>query len=94
MVISDPELYRKMIGLWQCTKIPGLQARIDGASVKFSWDGERKGAHTLALTPQMFFKLEPVEIRDMLELAITQRNKVNAKQWRNDFRAFSKNPLE
>ncbi len=94
MVISDPELYRKMIGLWQCTKIPGLQARLSGDQVHFTWQGEHKGFVTVTLSSAMFLQLEPVEIRDILEHSITERHGFDAKKYRNDFRGFTSNPLK
>jgi hypothetical protein len=41
----------------------------------------------------MFAKLEPVELMEIVENAIYERHGIYAKQWRNDFRGFSKNPL-
>ena len=42
----------------------------------------------------MFFQLEPVEIRDILENSITERHGFDAKEYRNDFRGFTSNPLK
>ena len=93
-MIFERDIYRKMVGLWQITKIPGLQARLDGDRVHFTWQGEHKGFVTVTLSSAMFFQLEPVEIRDILENSITERHGFDAKEYRNDFRGFTSNPLK
>ncbi len=92
-MIDDLEFDRKLIGLWQLTRIPMLKAALNGTKVEFTWQGGRKGKPTVSLPVPMFIKLEPVEIMEVVENAIQERDGVHAKQWRSDFRGFSKNPL-
>lgn len=88
-MIEDADFYRKMIGLWQITKIPMLKASVIGDQIDFTW---AQGAG-LSLPVSMFLRLEPVEILEILEKTIEERYKINAKQWRSDLRGFTKNPL-
>ena len=84
-MIFEGDIYRKMVGLWQITKIPGLQASLDGDRVHFTWQGEHKGFVTVTLSSAMFFQLEN---------SITERHGFDAKEYRNDFRGFTSNPLK
>jgi hypothetical protein len=92
-MIEEVEFDRKLIGLWQLTKIPMLKATLNGTRVEFTWQGEHRGRPTVSLPMAMFEKLEPVELMQIVENSIQERHGVYAQQWRSDFRGFSKNPL-
>ena len=92
-MITDDDFYRKMIGLWQLTKIPMLKASVAGDQIGFTWQHGFAERPTVSLPISMFAKLEPGELMEIVENAIYERHGIYAKQWRNDFRGFSKNPL-
>ena len=87
-MIDDPTFAVKMLGIWQMSKIPNLKARFEGDKVVFTWGNNRP---ITFLMRELIEQLEPVEILEILERHLSVEG-VPVK--RNDFRHFSKNPLE
>tara|TARA_R100000781_G_scaffold27375_4_gene20359 strand:- start:1485 stop:1754 length:270 start_codon:yes stop_codon:yes gene_type:complete len=89
-MIEDPTFAVKMLGIWQMSEIPNLKARFANDQVIFSWGNDRL---ITSLPRQLIEKLEPIEILQLLERHLSVEG-APVRQWRNDFRHFTKNPLE
>jgi|TARA_A100001391_G_C4863914_1_gene223316 hypothetical protein len=89
-MIEDPAFALKMLGIWQMSEVPNLKARFENDQVVFSWGNDRLIA---SLSRQLIEQLEPIEILELLERHLSVEG-APVRKWRNDFRHFTKNPLE
>ena len=89
-MIEDPTFAVKMLGIWQMSEIPNLKARFENDQVVFSWGNDRL---ITSLPRKLIEQLEPIEILQLLERHLSVEG-APVRQWRNDFRHFTKNPLE
>ena len=89
-MIEDPTFAVKMLGIWQMSEIPNLKARFENDEVIFSWGNDRL---ITSLPRKLIEQLEPIEILQLLERHLSVEG-APVRQWRNDFRHFTKNPLE
>lgn len=63
MVSHDPLLYQKVIGMFQLLRHTDMQMVITGDSVEIG----RSGRRALRLPLAIFYRLEPVEIIEMIQ---------------------------
>ena len=84
---------KKMIGLWQMFNLPSLQATVIHDTVKFTFKHKGAERNIIAMPTNLFMHLEPVEIRDVLEGALSRYYGIDGKIFRSDLRGFSKNPF-
>jgi hypothetical protein len=89
MMGSDEETYLKMVAVWSITKIPDLKMELVGSSFKISC----KFGFISGMDSGLFYRVEPIEIVQLIEGKFEEQFGQSGLQYRNTFKGFKKNPF-
>jgi len=92
-ILTNEDVYLKMIGVWQIYKIAGLSAKMTGNNVQFTFVYKGKEVPIITMPSSLFLQLAPVEIRDVIERSITNSYKIDGRLFRADLNGFTKDPF-
>ena len=92
-ILTNEDVYLKMIGVWQIYKIAGLSAKMTGNNVQFTFIYKGKEMPIITMPSSLFLQLAPIEIRDVIERSITNSYKIDGSLFRSDLKGFTKDPF-
>lgn len=92
-ILTNEDVYLKMVGIWQIYKIAGLSAKMIGDNVRFTFIYKGKEMPIIKMPSSLFLQLAPVEIRDVIERSITNSYKIDGRLFRADLKGFTKDPF-
>lgn len=92
-ILTNEDVYLKMVGIWQIYKIAGLSAKMAGNNVQFTFIYKGKEMPIITMPSSLFLQLAPVEIRDVIERSITNSYKIDGRLFRADLKGFTKDPF-
>ena len=85
----DEVSFRKMIGIWSITKMPGLKMSVVGDKAVFVF----KAGPLYDMPFDLFDKLEPLEIVELLEKKVEDVYGYEGNIWRSDFSGYMGKPF-